>query len=191
MSYERADHWTKKAKAAGYAARSVYKLAEIEERCRVLPRGGVALDLGCYPGSWSRYLIERGMRVVGVDFKAPELPGTFLVGSVMDVSAELLLEAAGGPLDALLSDMAPNTSGHRLTDHCRQLELAERAFSLAAPLLKPGGSFVVKIFDGEDAPAYVKKVEAAFKKVRRLKPDATRDRSVEFFLAASGFKGGS
>lgn len=190
MTYKRPDTWTRKAKAEGYAARSVFKLDELEKRFHVVPRGGGrAVDLGCFPGSWSRWLLERGLAVVGVDLKAPELAGgTWIARSVMDVTAEELLAALGGPADLVVSDMAPNTSGHRLTDHARQIALAERALELAQALLRPGGAFVCKVFDGEDAPAYVKRVEASFAEVRRLKPDATRDRSVEFFVVGKGFR---
>lgn len=188
--YAKPDHWTKKAKAQGYAARSVFKLQEIDQRMRLLPKGGRVVDLGCYPGSWSRYLLERGCAVVGVDFRAPELPdGTYLVGSVMDVTGDQLREALGGAADGLVSDMAPATSGNRFTDHCRQIELARVALRLAGEVVRPGGCFVVKVFEGEDAPVFVKEVEAQFSEVRRFKPEATRDRSVEFFVAARGRRG--
>jgi 23S rRNA (uridine2552-2'-O)-methyltransferase len=190
MDYKRPDAWTRKAKAEGYAARSVYKLDELDRRHHVLPRRGAAVvDLGCFPGSWSRWLLERGARVVGVDLQAPELSGgTWIARSVYDVDADTLLEALGGRADLLVSDMAPNTTGNRLGDHVRQIELADRALELACACLTPEGGFVVKVFDGEDAPAYVNRVRAAFREVKRLKPDATRDRSVEFFLVAKGRK---
>ena len=189
--YRRPDHFTKKAKAMGYAARSVFKLEELDERFRLVRRGGTAIDLGCFPGSWSRYLLERGMKVVGVDLKAPELAGgTWIARSVMEVEApELLAPLGGARVDLLVSDMAPNTSGDRFTDHVRQIGLAERALALAGEALKPGGAFVAKVFEGGDAPAYVKAVEARFTATKRVKPDATRDRSVEFFVVATGFRG--
>lgn len=190
MTYTRPDHYTKKAKAQGYAARSVFKLAELDERTHAVPQRGKAIDLGCFPGSWSRWLIERGLHVVGVDLKAPELAGgQWIVGSVLEVEPALLVEKSGGKVDILVSDMAPSTTGSRFTDHCRQIELARRALFYCDACLEPGGSFVVKVFDGEDAPTYQKEVEVRFKKVRRIKPDATRDRSVEFFLVATGFRG--
>lgn len=190
MDYKRPDAWTRKAKAEGYAARSVYKLEELDRRHHVVPRGGgVVLDLGCFPGSWSKWLIERGARVVGVDLKAPDLAGgTWIARSVYEVEPDELLTAAAGPVDVVVSDMAPNTTGNRLGDHVRQIELADRALLMARACLKPQGTFVVKVFDGEDAPAYVDRVRAAFREVKRLKPDATRDRSVEFFLVAKGLK---
>lgn len=189
MTYDRADHYTRKAKAAGYAARSVYKLEEIAGRAP-LPRTGVALDLGCFPGSWSRWLIERRFRVVGVDLQAPDLAGgSWIARSVHEVEPAELRAALGGPADLVVSDMAPNTSGDRFTDHCRQIALADRALQLATALLRPGGGFVVKVFDGGDAPAYTQRVRAAFADVKRVKPAATRDRSVEFFLVGTGFRG--
>lgn len=190
MGYDRPDHYTRRAKAAGYAARSVYKLDEIARRMTIIPRAPASvLDLGCYPGSWSKWLLERGLRVVGVDMTAPELSGgTFIVSSVYEVTPERLLDALGGPTPLVVSDMAPLTSGSRLADHCRQLELADHALSLARAVLRPGGAFVVKVFDGEDAPAFVNRVRTSFEEVRRFKPDATRDQSVEFFLAARGYR---
>ncbi len=183
--YKRPDHFTKKAKAQGYAARSVFKLEELDQRFKLTRRGGKAVDLGCFPGSWSRYLLERGMSVVGVDLQAPALAGgTWIARSVMEVEAEEL----GRDIDLFVSDMAPNTSGDRFTDHARQIRLAERALLLATATLRPGGAFVVKVFDGEDAPAYTRAVEARFGQVKRVKPEATRDRSVEFFLVGVGFR---
>lgn len=188
MSYKRADHFTKKAKAAGFEARSVFKLEEIDQRFSLTRPDGLAVDLGCFPGSWSRYLIQRKMKVVGVDLKAPEFGGgRWIARSVMEVEATELLD---GPdrVDLFCSDMAPNTSGDRFTDHVRQIRLAERALSLARECLKEGGQFVVKVFDGEDAPAFQKDVATSFAEVKRVKPDATRDRSVEFFLVGKGFR---
>ncbi len=189
MMYKRPDSWTRRAKAEGYAARSVYKLDEVESRHRILPRaGGAALDLGCYPGSWSRWLIERGLRVVGVDLKVPQLAGgTWIEGSALEVPIEQLREALGGSAELVVSDMAPNTTGNRFTDHVRQIALADRALEVAAALLPEGrGAFVVKVFDGGDAPAFTERVRAVFTDVKRLKPDATRDRSIEFFLVGKG-----
>jgi 23S rRNA (uridine2552-2'-O)-methyltransferase len=185
--YKRPDHYTKKAKAEGYAARSVFKLDEIARRTDVVPRVGSALDLGCFPGSWSRWLLGRGLRVVGVDLQAPALPdGTFIAASVYDVDEAELLAALGGPAALVVSDMAPSTTGNRFADHVRQIALADRALELARRLGAPGSGFVVKVFDGPDAPAYTARVRAAYADLRRVKPDATRDNSVEFFLVGKG-----
>lgn len=195
-NYKKPDHWARKAKDEGYAARSVFKLDEIHKRFPILPRsaGGaqgapIAVDLGCFPGSWSMWLLERGVRVVGVDLQAPQLTGgTWIVASALEVTAEQLLEAAAGPIDLLVSDMAPNTTGQKFTDHVRQIELATRALELAKAVLTPGGAFVAKVFDGADAPAYVRAVQASFGEFKRLKPEATRDSSIEFFVAGRGVK---
>lgn len=187
--YRRPDHYTQKAKAAGYAARSVFKLDEIAHRTDVIPRSGAVLDLGCFPGSWSRWLLEQGLQVVGVDLQAPALDGgTFLAASVYDVTVEALAEALGGPARLVVSDMAPNTTGNRFGDHVRQIELADRALELAVALGAPGSGFIVKVFDGQDAQAYTQRVRMHYADVRRLKPDATRERSVEFFLVGMGLR---
>jgi len=189
MGYDRSDSWTRRAKAAGFPARSVFKLEEIDQRHRVVPPGGVAVDLGCYPGSWSKWLLGRKLKVVGVDLKAPDLPGgTWIARSVMEVEAAELLAAAGGAADLVVSDLAPNTTGQRLVDHVRQIALADRALDLARAIGKPGSAFVCKVFDGEDANALVERVKGAYTDVKRLKPDATRGVSVEFFVVAKGLR---
>ncbi|MFH1469438.1 MAG: RlmE family RNA methyltransferase [Pseudomonadota bacterium] len=185
------DHYTRKARAAGYGARSVFKLEEIQRRTQVIRRGIRALDLGCYPGSWSRYLIEQGVgHLVGVDLKVPDdLKGTFIAADALQITPEALLEALGGQADLICSDMAPSTTGDRFGDHLRQLALARRALALCAPLLRPGGAFVTKVFDGAEAPAFDGEVKAAFAGLRRLRPDATRKHSVEYFVVATGYRG--
>ncbi len=180
QDYKRADHFSRQARAQGYAARSVFKLEEIQQRTALLQPGDRVVDLGCFPGSWSRYareVIGEGGALVGVDFDAPQgVPGTFLEASVMDVEPAAILEVLGGPADAVLSDMAPRTSGDRFADHVRQIALAERALWFAAELLRPGGHFVAKVFEGAEAQGYVEAVRARFARVRRIKPRATRGR---------------
>ena len=188
--YSRPDHYTKKAKAQGFAARSVFKLEEIHQRHRIFQRGDAVIDLGCAPGSWSRYANQRtGEPLVGVDLvEVKSVPGTFLLGSVFDITPEALLAPLGRRADVILSDMAPLTTGDRFGDHVRQIELARRGLHLAQQTGRPGATFVVKIFDGEDAPGLLAELRAAFTSVKRLKPDATRDRSVEFFAIGLGLK---
>jgi len=192
-SYAKPDTYTRAAKDAGYAARSVFKLTEIQRRFRVLKSGDSVLDLGCSPGSWSRYAQEvvggRGA-IVGVDIEQPSDPvGTVLVESIYDLSAEQLREALGGEADVVISDMAPRTTGNTLGDHVRQIELAQRSLDIACEILKPGGTFLTKVFDGEDSHAFVQGARPFFTKTRRVKPKAVRRESREFFLLCLGFKG--
>jgi 23S rRNA (uridine2552-2'-O)-methyltransferase len=190
--YKKPDHFTKRAKQEGYAARSVYKLEEIQRRFRPFKKGMRVVDLGCYPGSWSRYILQKIGRqgvLVGVDFTAPELDqGVWLERSIYDVSGEELCAALGGKCHVLVSDMAPRTTGNRLGDHVEQIALASRAWSIAQEILEPGGAFVVKIFDGEDANSFCLEVKKQCTQVKRLKPEATRRQSREFFLIGMGFK---
>jgi 23S rRNA (uridine2552-2'-O)-methyltransferase len=190
--YKGTDPYAEKAKREGYAARSVYKLEEIHRRFSVLKRGAKVLDLGCSPGSWARYALEQvGSRgtVVGVDINPPSVSGfNFLERSILDITTEELLAALGGPADVVLSDMAPLTTGNRLSDHVRQLELAQRAADIATEILTPGGNFIVKVFDGEDTVDFVLPVKMQYRNTKRIKPDATRKKSREFFLVCVGKK---
>jgi len=190
--YRRPDRFTRKAKDEGYAARSVYKLEEIDRRARLLRRGLRVVDLGCAPGSWSAYAIERigsGGALVGVDLTEVAMPGgTFLQRSVYDVTAEELREALGGPADLVISDMAPLTTGARDADHYAQIELARRAFDLATELLAPGGAFVAKVFEGQDAKQLELDVRKHFEQTKRYRPEAVRQQSREFFLVSTGFE---
>ena len=176
----RGDRFTKKAKSQGYAARSVFKLEEMDKRFRLFRQGAHVVDLGCSPGSWSRYVAQMGCKLVGVDIQpTPGIPGVFLEKSALEVSADELL-AELDHVDVMLSDMAPRTTGDKWGDHVRQIELARKALHLAIELETE--SFVVKVFDGAEAQAYTAEVRQAFPKLKRVKPEATRQRSVEFFL---------
>ena len=186
MSYKRGDHYSRRARKEGYSARSVFKLEEIQTKWRLLRRGARVLDLGCAPGSWSAYAREcvgADGTVVGVDIQQVDgFPGTFLLGAIEDMSADKLREALGGPADVVLSDMAPTTTGDRFGDHVRQVELVGVALTLCEEILAPGGHLVGKVFDGQDAPAFVQRVRGLFAETRRFKPKSTRGSSVEFFV---------
>jgi 23S rRNA (uridine2552-2'-O)-methyltransferase len=191
--YKKPDHFTKKAKKEGFAARSVYKLEEIQRRFHLIKPGMRVLDLGCYPGSWSKYLIQkvgRSGQVVGVDLSAPAFGGAvWIEQSVFDVTPEEMLTALGGQADMVVSDMAPGTTGNRLGDHVLQIELADCAWNLAQKVLRPGGAFVAKVFDGEDANGFCARVKEGCGKTKRLKTEATRRQSREFFLVGQNFRG--
>lgn len=188
--YKGRDRYGQRAHDEGFAARSVYKLQEIDRRTRILRSGQRVVDLGCFPGSWSRYALERiGGRgsLVGVDLEAPSLSGgQFLARSVFEVTADELRELLGGPADVLLSDMAQHTSGHKDADHYQQLELARQALALADALVVPGGAFVCKVFEGPEAKDLEVEARAVFGKVKRYRPDAVRRQSREWFLVGTG-----
>lgn len=176
----RGDRFTRKAKSQGYGARSVFKLQEMDQRFKLFRKGAKVVDLGCSPGSWSRYVSQMGCQLVGVDIQpTPGIPGLFIEKSALDVTADELLEELGR-VDVMLSDMAPRTTGDKYGDHIRQIELARKALALAVEL--DTESFVVKVFDGAETQDFTAEVRAAFPKLKRVKPEATRQRSVEFFL---------
>ena len=183
----------RQARSQGYAARSVFKLEEIQQRARVLAPGDRVVDLGCFPGSWSRYarevVGERGA-LVGVDFDAPQgVPGTFLEASVMDVSPQAIREALGGPADVVLSDMAASASGHKATDHLRIIALAETAAWFAFDVLTEGGAFAAKVLQGGTEGELLTLLKKHFTKVSHIKPPASRADSAEMYVVATGFRG--
>jgi 23S rRNA (uridine2552-2'-O)-methyltransferase len=190
--HHRHDAFFRKARGAGFAARSVYKLEEIDRRVRLLRGGDRVLDLGCRPGSWMQYArqaVGPHGAVVGIDRDPlPQpIPGTrVLVGDVFAVTdAELLGDL--NAFDVVLSDMAPNTTGVRSTDQARSAALVEEALSRAERLLAPSGAFVAKIFHGPDLEAIRKRLSARFAEVRTVKPEGSRAQSIEIYLAAKGF----
>ncbi len=190
------DHYFKKAKQDNYPARSVYKLEEIDKPARLLFAGAAVLDLGACPGSWTLYAAGRvgpTGRVLGIDLNAAgtAFPGnvTYLIGDMLDPGPEIAEAFTRlGPFDVVLSDMAPKTTGVKFTDQARSLELCQAALSVAVERLKPGGAFVVKIFQGPDAPAFQKGLRDWFDKVRVAKPKSSRAESKEIFYVATGFR---
>lgn len=190
--YRKADRFTVAAKEQGYAARSVFKLTEIQQRFKLLRPGQRVLDLGCAPGSWLRFAVEsvgRGGSVVGVDFldTVGVAGATVIQQDLRELDDAALVSALGGRPNVVLSDMAPRTTGNRLGDHVDQLELAYLALGIAQRLLEPGGHFVVKIFDGEDAQAFVEAARRGFAEHKRVRPEAVRGISREFFLVCKSY----
>ena len=192
-SYSKPDHYAQKAKSEGYAARSVYKLQSINQRAQIFRPGMKVVDLGCFPGSWSKYAIEkigRSGSLVGVDFQAPVISGGhFLPKSIYDVTHDELVEILGGEADVVMSDMAPNTKGTRDADHYGQIELVRAALDVARRICKEGGSFVCKVFEGPDAQDVQQETKQLFRKVKRMRPDAVRKESREWFLVGQERKG--
>lgn len=191
--YKRADHFTREAKKAGYPARSVFKLEEIDRRVRLLKPGMHVLDLGATPGSWSLYVtqkIGKNGHLLAVDLDPIQVPlpdnATFIQGDALALDNEAL--ATYAPYDVVLSDMAPRTTGNRLGDQTRSYELFVRALAVAEKLLKPGGAFVGKIFMGEDFQNAKKALKRLFTEDRAIKPEGTRASSYELFLIGLGKK---
>jgi 23S rRNA (uridine2552-2'-O)-methyltransferase len=189
------DPFVVEAKAKGYRSRAAFKLAEIDDRLRILRRGARVVDLGCAPGGWTQIALERGAAAVaGVDLLPvdPLPPATLLQMDFTDPNcAAMLIDALGGAPDLVLSDMAPNTTGHRQTDHLRIVGLIESAVDFAVSVLKPGGAFVAKAFQGGETAAVIAALKANFSDVRHVKPKASRAESSEVYLVALGFKGNS
>jgi 23S rRNA (uridine2552-2'-O)-methyltransferase len=181
------------AKSQGYRARAAFKLTEIDDRLHLLGRGVRVIDLGCAPGSWLEVAIKRGVTdIAGVDLLAidPVPPAHILQMDFTDPACPpLLLNKLGGPPHVVLSDMAPNTTGHRETDHLRIVGLIDMALEFAIANLEPGGAFVAKAFQGGGTSEVLARLKVHFAKVQHIKPKASRQDSSELFFVATGFKG--
>ena len=189
------DPYVAAAKAKGYRSRSAFKLKELDAKFHLLKRGARVLDLGAAPGGWSQVAAERvgeAGKIVAADILEMEpLAGVeFLQCDLLDAETPALLKRAlGGQADLVLSDMASPTTGHRETDHIRTLALFEAALELAEDVLKSGGAFVGKVFQGGATGELLTRVKKRFAEVKHVKPPASRAESVELYLVATGFKG--
>jgi 23S rRNA (uridine2552-2'-O)-methyltransferase len=189
--YAKPDRFTVAAKKAGFPARSVYKLEEIDRRARLLKKGQRILDLGAAPGSWALYAagkIGDAGRLLAIDLEPlrTALPpnAVFSQGDALSLANEELGRFA--PYDVVLSDMAPRTTGNRVTDQARSHELFMRALAIAGTLCAPGGSFVGKIFMSEDLPAARTELRRLFTNERLIRPEGTRSVSMEIFVVGLG-----
>ena len=187
------DHFGRRAKKAGYPARSVFKLQDMDRRLKLLRPRQRVLDLGASPGSWTLYAAERVGRhgtVLGIDLNPTDivLPANASIqrGDVLAIEPSTI-EGAGA-FDLVLSDMAPVTSGHRCVDQYKSYELYERALLIARHVLKPGGAFLGKIFQGAEFEHARAQTREAFATVRILKPPASRKESYEIYLLGLGKK---
>ena len=186
------DHLTRRARAEGYPARSVYKLEKIQRKFKVIRQNDRVLDLGCAPGSWLLYAskqVGRKGRVFGVDLKQVEiqLPANTvaLKDDILRMADPRFLSEISG-LDVILSDMAPATSGRKDVDALRSFELCETALKTAEEWLKKGGCFVCKIFQGNDFNAFQKNVKSLFETCKIFKPESCRKQSRETYIIAKG-----
>ena len=195
MTYRRKDAHYRRAQAAGYRARSAYKLIELDERYRLLRPGDYAVDLGAWPGGWLQVIVERvGVtgRVVGVDRVAiTPLPAPnvhLLVGDVREpaITAQVR-ELLGKPADVVLSDLAPKLTGVRATDEARCAELNRETIAQLPALLRSGGRFLMKLFMQPGHEDLLRTLRGTFGEVRLTKPEATRRGSAELYVVASEY----
>jgi 23S rRNA (uridine2552-2'-O)-methyltransferase len=183
------DHYSRRAKKERYPARSVYKLAEIQKKYRMIKKGHKVLDLGCSPGSWLLYAAEltgnKG-QVIGIDLKPVSIQVPSHIKVITADVFELDAESLGNNYNVVLSDMAPATTGHKAVDAARSVGLCETALSIAQSVLLPGGCFVSKIFQGSDFNQFLDSVRAEFKTQKIFKPRSTRKASKEIYIIGLG-----
>jgi len=193
------DPYVARAKREGFRSRAAYKLAEIDDKYRLLKPGGRVVDLGAAPGGWSEISARRvgsSGRVIALDIlDMKPIPGVeFLKLDFLDAAAPDSLKArlggkAQGKVDVVLSDMAANATGHRQTDHLRIMALAEAATAFAREVLAPGGAFVCKVLQGGTEATLLAELKREFEAVRHVKPPASRSDSAELYLLARGYRG--
>lgn len=186
------DPYVHKAETEGYRSRAAFKLKEIDEKVDLLKPDMRVVDLGAAPGGWCQVALEKGCSVVGLDLlEVDSIPGLqFLQMDFMDDEAPDKLKAMlNGPADIVLSDMAPNTTGHKQTDHLRIMAVVEAAYMFACEVLQPGGGFVAKVLQGGAQQDLLADIKKNFKTVRHIKPPASRKESSEQYLVATEFRG--
>lgn len=194
------DPYVQRSKAEGFRSRAAYKLIEIDDKHHLLKPGMKVIDLGAAPGGWCQVAVQRtkstadNSHVVGIDYlEMDPVPGAVILQmDFLDNDAPgKLVEALGGEPDIVLSDMAAPTTGHRRTDHLRTMHLCEVAADFAMSVLKPGGHFLAKTFQGGTEASLLDALKRNFRSVHHVKPPASREESVELYLLAKGFKGSS
>ncbi len=189
------DEYVQRARRDGYRSRASYKLLELQEKDKILKPGQVVVDLGAAPGGWSQVaagIVGDQGKVLAMDILEMEaihgvdfLQGDFREQAVLEALISLL---EGREVDVVLSDIAPNTSGVRVVDQPRSMYLCELALDFARNTLKPGGSFVTKIFQGEGFDGYIRDARSSFTRVLTRKPKSSRPKSREVYVVATGYK---
>jgi 23S rRNA (uridine2552-2'-O)-methyltransferase len=190
------DPYVKAAKERGFRSRAAFKLTEMDEKLHLLKPGMRVVDLGAAPGGWTQVAVQavgaRG-QVVAIDILPmdPVAGATVLQGDFQEEEAEdRVIAAMGGRADLVLSDMAPNTTGHQATDHLRIMALAELALDFARRVLAPGGSFAAKVLQGGTEAGMLAVLKRDFATVKHVKPPASRKDSAEMYVVGVGFRGG-
>jgi len=178
------------AQKQGYPARSVYKLKEIDEKYKIIKRGDKVLDLGCAPGSWLLYISEKTGnkgKAVGIDTEDIEIAGkpnvSFIKKSIFDLKDSDFKEK----FQAVVSDLAPKTSGVKFLDSEKSLEMAEKSFEIAKSFLEPGGNFICKVSENDSSRELFEKVKERFEFAKRFRPKAVSSQSKEFYIIGKGF----
>jgi 23S rRNA (uridine2552-2'-O)-methyltransferase len=186
------DPYVQAAKQQGWRSRAAFKLAELDDRFHLIHRGARVVDLGAAPGGWTQVAVRGGSaRVVAVDLLPMDpVPGSeVLRGDFTEPAIQTqLIKMLGGKADLVLSDMAPNTTGHTATDHLRIMALAEAALEFAVEVLSEGGAFVAKVFQGGAERQMLDRLKRRFASVRHAKPPASRKESSELYVVATGFR---
>jgi len=197
--YNPRDSYWRRAKKEGYRSRASYKLIELNEKFKLLKRGDRVLDVGCAPGGWMQVALEivgeKGF-VYGVDIEKVESfhksNAEIIIADISKAEGrELILNKADGMLDAIISDIAPHTTGVKIADQAKSLELSKEAFRISKILLKESGNFLVKIFQGSDIKKFLEELKLNFREVKITKPEATRKGSAEVYIVGKGFMGNS
>ncbi len=194
LSRQLNDPYVRAARQQGWRSRAAFKLLELDDRFHLIRRGARCVDLGAAPGGWTQVLVGRGAaQVVGVDLLPVDpVPGATLIEGDFtdDAMPGRLRDLLGAKADLVLSDMAPNATGHTDTDHLRIIGLAELALHFALGMLAPGGAFVAKVFQGGTERALLDQMKRHFAQVRHAKPPASRKQSSELYVVATGFRSG-
>ncbi len=198
MAYQRQDHYYKKAKRENFASRAAYKLMEIDRHYRLFKDRSHVLDLGAAPGAWSQFVAQKigdAGTILAIDLQKISITLSNLIaltGDIFDsdLPTQILKQYPYHfPADVVLSDMAPKTTGIKLTDQLRSLQLCERALEVATQTLKPGGHFVCKLFFSAQYRNFMQKLRDHFEKVHTVRPKSTRKTSSEVYFVCLGKKG--
>ncbi len=186
------DPYVTKAKQMGYRSRAAFKLKEMDEKYNILKSGMYVVDLGAAPGGWCQIALEKSCsKIVAIDLlPIDEIAGVFFMQKdfMDDDAPEVLKSALGGRADVVMSDMAHNTTGHRETDHLKIMALVEAGYDFATEILKQGGSFLAKTFQGGADSELLARMKIDFTLVRHVKPPASRQDSSEMYVLATGFR---
>ena len=189
------DFYVKKARELNFRSRAVYKLIEINQKDRLIKPNHCIVDLGASPGSWSQYLssiVNSHGQIIAIDILPiePIKHVKFISGDFADenVQKKCLRQLGNNGVDLVISDMAPNLSGIKEVDQCRNIALAELVYDFCTQILKPGGDLLIKLFEGEGTQGYRELLKQKFDRVLMRKPKASRDKSREFYILARSFR---